>query len=292
MLKSMTGFGKAYWEDDQVRIIVESKTLNAKHADVSMRLPAMYADKEIAWKNLLIEHLERGRISITINCDNKQTEVSQIELNLNLFKQYYGILSAWAEELKAPTSVIFPLALKIPGVIHPANEPTADETITSKIEKIIKIAIHKCEETRQEEGAVLSQKIAEYVAHINQGLKAVEELDHKRLVTTRSKLVDKLHALQGPLPIDENRLEQELIYYIERMDITEEKVRLAKHLAYFETVMYHEEAAGKKLGFIAQEMGREINTIGAKANDAAIQKQVILIKDELEKIKEQLQNIL
>lgn len=291
MIRSMTGFGKATWEDDTIRIQAEVKSLNAKHADISMRLPKAYADKELTWKNLVVEKLERGRILLTVCCEHKQADVKEVAINQTLFKAYYNMLADLAKELEADTD-LFSITLKMPGVMQGIEEHPAEEQVVQKIEKAIQDAIEKCDVNRREEGVVLGQKIKEYLQHISQSLALSEELDGGRMELVRTKLINKLQGLQVDLPIDENRLEQELIYYIERMDITEEKVRLEKHLAYFEQVMSREVAAGKKLGFIAQEMGREINTLGAKANDASIQKQVILMKDELEKIKEQLQNIL
>jgi uncharacterized protein (TIGR00255 family) len=292
MLKSMTGFGRAHWEDGQVRIQVEVRSLNAKHADVSLRLPRVYSDKELAWKNLVVEPLERGRISLIVDYEYKQADIRQVEINQTLFKAYYSTLADLAKEVGSVDSDLFSITLKIPGVMGALEEATADEAVIQKIESAIRAAVKECDQTRGEEGEVLARNIAGYLQHISQSLTEIEALDSHRVESIRLKLVDKISSLKSQLPIDENRLEQELIYYIERIDITEEKVRLAKHLAYFENVLYHEAVAGKKLGFIAQEIGREINTIGAKANDATMQKCVILMKDELEKIKEQLQNIL
>ena len=292
MLQSMTGYGRAIAEDEHARISIEVKSLNAKQADVSMFVPKMCADQELAWKNLVIKHLERGRIVLTINYENKQPAIAQVRLNKPLFKAYYHRLHALAEEVGASTTALFQIALQAPEVTPQVEASMADQSATQTIAATIEAAIQACKLTRQEEGRLLAQSMATYAQHIGQNLADLEALDAKRMQAIRIKLVDKLSPLQAKLPIDENRLEQELIYYIERLDITEEKVRLAKHLAYFEEVMHHQAAVGKKLGFIAQEIGREINTIGAKANDAALQKHVILMKEELEKIKEQLQNIL
>jgi uncharacterized protein (TIGR00255 family) len=290
MIKSMTGFGLATYEDEQIRVQVEVKSLNAKQADVSMRLPKGYEDRELAWKNLVVEKLQRGRISLLVNCNAKQPASQQIHFDKSLLEAYYDMLHALAKKLGADTD-IFSMALKLPGVMQGIEEPTGESGVTERIEKVIQDAVAACDQSRQEEGTILAKRIEGYLANIKQSLLTVERLDTGRISLVRSKLADKLKSLQQ-IVIDENRLAQELIYYIERMDITEETVRLEKHLAYFDKVMGEEMNNGKKLGFIAQEMGREMNTIGAKANDAAMQQQVVWMKDELEKIKEQLQNIL
>jgi uncharacterized protein (TIGR00255 family) len=290
MIKSMTGFGTATCQDEQVRIQVEVKSLNSKHADISLRLPKAYLDKELTWKNWLVEKLERGRISFIVHCEYKQVYIKQIEINQVLLKSYYSVLTRLAQELGAHSD-IFAMSLKIPGVLQSLDEPVGGDPIIQKLEEAIWDAIEACDTSRQEEGAVLEEKISHYLQNIGRSLAEIERLDAGRTEAIRTKLVDKLKGLHD-LSIDENRLEQELIYYIERMDMTEEKVRLGKHLDYFKEVMQEENSAGKKLSFITQEIGREINTIGAKANDASIQRQVVLMKDELEKVKEQLQNIL
>ncbi|MEM7055309.1 MAG: YicC/YloC family endoribonuclease [Bacteroidota bacterium] len=292
MLKSMTGYGRAEFEDEELYVSATVKTLNAKHADVNLHLPSAFTAQEIAWRQLAITHLERGKIVLTINYESKRAATPSMQINRALFKAHYTMLQSLAEEVGAPATALFQLALQTPEVITKADNNITFAGYTQVIERVIQEALQQCDQTRRKEGAMLAQNIATYLQHIKQGLASVEKLDANRIEAIREKLAAKLALLKGTYPVDENRLEQELIYYTERLDITEEKVRLSCHLAYFEAVMSSDQAVGKKLSFIAQEIGREINTIGSKSNDADIQKHVVLMKDELEKIKEQLQNIL
>ena len=288
----MTGYGKVAHEDESLRISVEVKTINAKQADVSLRLPRVCSPYEIAWRNLAIARLERGKITLAVSYERKDTVLPTTQINTALFKAHYHTLQALAAEVGASSPALFQLALQAPEVITKVDSDAGSDEDHTILEKIIQAALQQCDQSRQTEGAVLANKLTDYLKRIKEGLARVEELDPARGKAVREKLRAGVMALASNQGIDENRLEQELIYYLERLDITEEKVRLAQHLAYFEEVMQSPTAAGKKLGFIAQEIGREINTIGAKANDAAIQKEVIHMKEELEKIKEQLQNIL
>lgn len=292
MLKSMTGYGQAEFEDEELCVRATVKTLNAKHADVNLHLSSAFTDQEMAWRQLAITHLERGKIVLTINYEPKRAATPSMQINSALFRTHYTILQSLAEEVGAPTTALFQLALQTPEVITKADSDITLAGYTQVMERVIQEALQQCDQARKEEGAILTQNIAAYLQHIKQGLASIEKLDANRIEASREKLAAKLAPLKAAYPVDENRLEQELIYYTERLDITEEKVRLTRHLAYFEAVMSSDQAVGKKLSFIAQEIGREINTIGSKANDAAIQKHVVLMKDELEKIKEQLQNIL
>ncbi|OJW72807.1 MAG: YicC family protein [Candidatus Amoebophilus sp. 36-38] len=292
MLKSMTGFGKAIYEDEQLRVQIEVKSLNSKHADISLQVPKVFAEHAVGWKNLITAKLHRGKIDLHISYEYKQPANLQIGIQESLFKAYYNLLERLANEVGAPTNKIFQLALKSPGVMVSKGDSEVDASIQNKIEHTIQVALQKCDQARMEEGTILATTINTYLQKIAEGLASIEKLDPARSDAIKTKLKGKVESMNSELPIDEPRLEQELIYYLEKIDITEEKVRLATHLAYFENVMQTEELAGKKLGFIAQEIARELNTLGVKANDAAIQKHVIIMKNELEKIKEQLQNIL
>jgi len=292
----MTGFGKAVYEDNQLRIQVEAKSINAKYADVSLQIPKIFTEQTLAWRNLIISQLHRGKIDVTVSYESKQKANPQIVIQEPLFKAYYKMLEHLANEVGAPTSNIFDVALKTAGVIVNATDKAfdaeIDEHTKDKIEETIRIALQNCDQTREQEGKALLLSISGYLNKIKQELVSIETLDISRLENIKIRLLEKLKAINSELPIDELRLEQELVYHLDKLDITEEKVRLANHLAYFEQVMQDEEIPGKKLTFITQEIGRELNTLGVKANNAAIQQHVIVMKNELEKIKEQLQNIL
>ncbi len=288
----MTGYGEAKYEDERLRVSVEVKSINAKYIDINMRLPKAFSAKEIAWRNLAIAYLERGTVTVSVTYERKDTTLPPTYIDLTRFKHYYHDLQTLAEEVGASSQALFQLAMQAPEVvIKPSQELNSEESY-QVLEKTIRAALQQCDQSRQVEGAVLANKLLSYLRIVRDGLKQIEELDISRKEAIKQKLQARVMPWIGTKIIDETRLEQELIYYLERLDTTEEQVRLAQHLSYFEEVMKTTQAVGKKLAFIVQEMGREINTIGSKANDAAIQKEVILMKDELERIKEQLQNIL
>jgi uncharacterized protein (TIGR00255 family) len=292
----MTGFGKATYEDEQLRIQVEVKSVNSKHADVSLQTPKSFIEQTISWRNLVITQLHRGKIEVAVNYEDKQKATPQIVIQEPLFKAYYKMLEHLANEVGAPTNNIFEIALKTAGVMVSTTDKTADveadEHNKKKIEETIRVALQNCDQTREQEGKALLYSIGDYLSKIKHELVSIETLDTSRLEKIRIRLLEKLKTINSELPVDELRLEQELVYHLDKLDITEEKVRLTNHLAYFEKVMQQEELAGKKLTFITQEIGRELNTLGVKANDATIQQHIIVMKNELEKIKEQLQNIL
>lgn len=286
----MTGYGQATHEDEHLRIYAEVKTINAKHADVSLRLPRALAAYELAWRNQAIARLERGKMTLTVSYERKEASLPTTHINADRFKAYYQTLQGLAEAVGATTPALFQLALQGPEVITPTDPAAGTEAALPILEQVIREALAQCDQSRQTEGAALASQLRGARQNIQKGLTRIEELAPARGQAIQEKLRAGIEALVQE--VDESRLAQELIYYLERLDIAEEQVRLAQHLAYFEEVMQGDQPAGKKLGFIAQEMGREINTIGSKANDAAIQREVVLMKDELEKIKEQLQNIL
>ena len=288
----MTGYGQAHFEDAHLRASVEVKTINAKQADISLRLPRAFSAQELAWRNLALAHLGRGKIAVTVTYERKDAALPTTHINQALFKVHYHTLQALAQEVGASSEGLFQLALQQPEVITKADLDTGHEAAEKILEKVLQEALEQCAQSRQAEGAVLGKQLLACLQTIKKGLKKIEALDPARGKTLRERLQAGVEAWVSTNNIDRDRLEQEVLYYLERLDIAEEEVRLAQHLAYFEEVMSTPQAVGKKLGFIAQEMGREINTIGAKANDAAIQKEVILMKEELEKIKEQLHNVL
>ncbi len=289
----MTGYGKADYEDERLRVSVEIKSINAKYADINLQLPKAFAAQELVWRNLVIACLKRGRITLSLAYEHKHDAISPpIQVNQDLFKHYYYALQSLAEAVDASSPALFQLAVQFPDVMTQSDRRVDYAEDLQILEKVIQDALQQCDQSRQTEGTVLANNLLDYLRDIHDRLKRVENLAPIRSKTVREKLQASLQTWMAAHAMDENRLEQELIHYLERLDLTEEQVRLAQHLSYLEEVMRSTQEVGKKLGFIAQEIGREINTIGAKANDAAIQKEVVLMKEALEKIKEQLQNIL
>ena len=287
----MTGFGQALQDNGQLQINIEIKSLNSKFLDLGLRLPKNFSDKELEVRNLISEKLERGKISIAIEYQRYGQQEAKQTYNEALFLTYYAQLKNLAEKAGASHENLFEAALNSPDVIQSKLDDHSDED-WNEVKKLILQAISSCEDFRRSEGKALELKLTEYISSIRNALKKVEELDPKRVERIREKLKGNVVAFLGEEGYDTNRLEQEIIFYIEKLDIHEERVRLKTHLDYFLQVLNESQSGGKKLNFISQEIGREINTIGSKANDAEIQKHVVLMKEELEKIKEQLNNVL
>jgi uncharacterized protein (TIGR00255 family) len=292
MIKSMTGFGQVSREDGQVQITAELRTLNSKFLDLNLRLPKVFSDREIEVRNLLTEKLERGKVSLSVEYQPYADKEIKQSYNESLFSAYYMELKKLAESVGASQDRIFELALNSPDVIQNKLSEEINDDEWEKVRRSIIEAIGKCEEFRRMEGKVLEKMLADCIAVIATALKNIEVLDPKRVERVRERLKGNVENFLGEEGYDPNRLEQEIIFYIEKLDINEEKVRLKSHLDYFIVVLRDAQSNGKKLGFLSQEIGREINTIGSKANDAEIQKHVVLMKEELEKIKEQLNNVL
>lgn len=293
MIKSMTGFGLCNISDENAAVVVEVKSLNSKFQDFSLRVPKFLNDMELEWRNLLSEKLERGKISFVVEYNKPGKADIKQSYNKDLFIAYYAELKKLADAVVAPSyDHIFQLALNSPDVIQPNGKEELPVTEKDKIKKAVLEAIEKCNQFREDEGKILGEKISSNIKVILEKLKEVENLDPTRVEKIRSRLKNGVSEFLSSDAIDQNRLEQEIIFYIEKLDINEEKVRLKSHLDYFLKVMNTSESNGKKLGFISQEIGREINTIGSKANDAEMQKLVVVMKEELEKIKEQLNNVL
>ena len=292
MLISMTGYGASHLSNDDVTINIEVKTLNSKFLDLNFRLPRSFSEKEIELRNLVTEKLQRGKVSLNIDyVKEKETELKQ-RYNEDLFVQYYSKLKKLADRVIASDQDIFKLALSAPDVMINDQADEVDEQQWTVLKGLVEEALDNCNEFRQKEGAELQQKFTGYIKSINEHLEMVKVLDPKRVEKIRDRIKGNLTRFVDEEGLDKNRLEQEIVYYIEKLDITEEKVRLASHLNHFNEVLLNSTSQGKKLGFISQEIGREINTIGSKANDADIQKHVVDMKEELEKIKEQLLNVL
>jgi uncharacterized protein (TIGR00255 family) len=292
MIKSMTGFGQATFVRGELSIAVEIKSLNSKFLDLSLRIPKLFADREPELRTLVAEKLERGKVSVAI--DYQQTGKTEIRQTYNeeLFVAYYEALKRLSDRVmvKSPET-IFSLALNSPEVIQGNGKEEPGPAEWEGVHTLVQEALHKLEQFRITEGEVLEQKMAEYIGAIRSELLQLEALDPRRVDKIKNRIRGNLTDFFGNEGFDPNRLEQEIIFYVERLDIHEERVRLKTHLDYFLQVLSAGQSNGKKLGFIAQEIGREINTIGSKANDAAIQMHVVLMKDELEKIKEQLNNV-
>jgi uncharacterized protein (TIGR00255 family) len=290
MLHSMTGFGQATIEHEGLTLKVEIKSLNSKFLDLFLKTPREISDKETEIRNYVQRILLRGKVNLQIELiSNEQGNKAQ-NIDDVVFKTYYSRYKQLAQELGDPTTELFRLALHSPDVISSQEEgPKIEWAI---LEKVIHQACVACQDFRTKEGQSLAKKLMGYIQIIDDRLEKVKKLDPQRMENIRSRIGKNIDDIRSRVQVDENRFEQELIYYIEKLDITEEKVRLKRHLDYFIEVMNKEDTQGKKLGFISQEIGREINTLGSKANDADIQQLVVEMKDELEKIKEQLLNIL
>jgi uncharacterized protein (TIGR00255 family) len=291
MIKSMTGFGQASADDGQSQIYVEVKSLNSKFLDLNLRLPKVFSDKELEVRNLISEKLERGKVSVSIEYEKVADGVIKQSYNETLFIAYYGELKKLADRVYAPYESLFELALNSPDVIKGSLKEEAGEDVWLKVRNLLAEALQKCESFRLDEGKVLGTMLSNCCKVIDKSLDSVKELDPKRVDRIRERLRNNVTSFFGEEGFDTNRLEQEIIFYVEKLDINEEKVRLKSHLDYFINALNEPQSNGKKLGFIAQELGREINTIGSKSNDADIQKHVVVMKEELEKIKEQLNNV-
>lgn len=291
MIKSMTGYGRATSEIGERMYIAEIKTLNSKQFDVQLRLPADLKEKELDIRKLLANRFERGKVELNLSVgENGISEA--VFINREVAKKYYAELTALQHELGITDQTqLMPTLLKFPEVLQHKSE-TPDQEQWRRMLEMIETAILLCDQSRQLEGEKLRAEFEKGILAIRDLLQQVAPFEEERLQRIRKKFRNELEATFDKENIDENRFEQEIIYYIEKIDINEEKVRLKSHCEYFVQTMNEGGTCGKKLGFILQEVGREINTLGSKANHLNIQRLVVLMKDELEKIKEQLFNIL
>lgn len=287
----MTGFGQASATAGDCNLQVEVKALNSKFLDLSLRLPKLFSEKELEVRNLITDKLERGKVTVSIDMARAAATLPSSRFNEESFLIRYAELKKLADKVMASHDGIFELALRSPDVEQEGDKEELTPELSDILIKTLAEAIEKCDNFRKTEGATLSGKFKTYINSIAQLLIKVEKLDPIRIEKIRKRISKGISDFFGEEGFDANRLEQEIIFYIEKLDIHEERVRLKTHLDYFLQVM-SESSNGKKLGFIAQEIGREINTIGSKANDAEIQREVVIMKEELEKIKEQLNNII
>jgi len=288
----MTGFGTVIIENDAVSITVEVKSINSKSQDFSFKLPRIFQDKESEVKTFLGQTLERGKVSISIDFAKNGVLKPKISLNTEIFKAYYEDLKRNADLVNASTNELLRIVTSLPEVYDVDKSDSELQHEWEQVFGAIKEAVKKCDEFRLKEGGTLQKQIESYIYRIVELSNKINQQDPIRLEKIKDRIRERVQEHLKTKEIDESRFEQELIYYIEKLDITEEKVRLKSHLDYFIETMQSPEANGKKLGFISQEIGREINTTGSKANDSQIQRWVVEMKDELEKIKEQTLNIL
>lgn len=292
MLQSMTGFGRSKEQAEGYLINVEIKSLNSKFLDAQVRLPKQFMDKELEVRSLLTSKLVRGKVSLNIELTSQSGDLEGQQVNQELFKLYYKEFEALAEEMGSSKDDLFRLALHSPEVLSSAMpDDEALNALWKKVQLELNKAIENIFEFRNQEGENLSKELAGYINNIGDNLSEIERLDPERTQVIRDRIEKHQQDIVNSDNFDENRFEQEMVYYIEKLDISEEIVRLKNHLDYFLTIQGQADSQGKKLGFISQEIGREINTIGSKANYSPVQKLVVSMKDELEKIKEQLLNV-
>lgn len=291
MIKSMTGFGRSILENDGKVVTVEIRTLNSKQLDLNTRIPLLFKNYENEIRSILSKELERAKADFTITVENRSVN-STVAINKDLAKSYYQTLTELSEELHNPvTSDIFLHVLRMPDVVSTPQEEVS-ETFWSEVRNTILDACRQVNEFRISEGKVLEHDFVKRITLIRDMIDEVTPFEENRIVKIREKFENALKDLAPKVQYDPNRLEQEMFYYLEKLDVTEEKVRLRKHCDYFIETLNDNQSNGKKLGFIVQECGREINTLGSKSNDFDIQQIVVRMKDELEKLKEQLANIL
>ncbi len=286
MIQSMTGFGKASLQLPNKKITVEIKSLNSKGLDLGVRMPSTYREMELGLRNQIALVLERGKIDFSVFIESTAEQTST-KVNVPIVKAYINQLrEVYAD---ANETELMKMAVRMPDTMKIEREEI-DENDWTEIQKVIKEALANILNFRQSEGLSLEKEFQLRIGNIRQYMNEALALDPERVQAIKDRLQNAIAELK--VNVDENRFEQELIYYLEKLDITEEKVRLTNHLDYFIETIKGTEANGRKLGFITQEMGREINTMGSKSNHAQMQKLVVMMKDELEKIKEQVLNVL
>jgi len=286
----MTGFGNAVMEFGSKTITVDIRSLNSKFFDLSLRLPSAYRDKDMELRTMLSRELERGKIEIAFNIDSSEPQKKSV-INKEAFRQYYHELKSVSDELKLSNIDYFAAILRLPDAMNTEQE-IFDEEEWNNINITLKKAMEEFNKFRDTEGQFMEKDLKERIEAIEKNLKEIEPLESERIDNLRKRLKEQLEESRIKDSVDKNRFEQEVIYYLEKMDVSEEKVRLRSHCKYFLDTMKEKQSNGKKLGFISQELGREINTLGSKANHAMMQKYVVQMKDELERMKELLMNVL
>ena len=291
MLLSMTGFGKAIVEIPNKKITVEIKSLNSKQLDVSARVPAAYREKELEMRNRIARRLERGKVDLSVHVETVVSD-TPATLNIALMAQYKTQIETMSQELAIPLPTDwYSVLLRMPEVMKAENSTSLSDEEGEALLKAVDEAIEGLMQFRREEGKKLEEFFAQRIDNIRARLSEVPQYESERVAKIRARIEDGLAKIKE-VDYDKSRLEQEMIYYIEKLDVNEEKQRLTQHLNYFIETMNDTHGQGKKLGFISQEMGREINTLGSKSNHAEMQKIVVRMKDELEQIKEQVLNVM
>lgn len=295
MIASMTGYGRSAFANEKIKINVDIKSINSKQLDLVMRLPAIFRDQENLLRNCVSPIVERGKIEVTVTYESS-VEKMPVTVNKSVIGQYKEMLDNLVEELQLPKpGEYLSLLLRLPEVMT-THSPEADQDEKEILLQAVTSAAENLMESRIKEGKGLYEFFFAKIERIREYLSLTEKYEKDRVARIREKIEQQLARLQG-IEIDRGRLEQEMIFYVEKLDVTEEKQRLSSHLNYFEETMGEPDelnvgGKGKKLGFISQEIGREINTLGSKSNDAEMQKLVVMMKDELEQIKEQVLNVL
>lgn len=290
MIQSMTGYGKAIAELQNKKITIEIKSLNSKQLDLSVRMPNIYREHEIALRNMISRKLSRGKVDLSVFVENTNGETTNV-LNQRVVEAYYKQISESATQLGVnPPSDWYSVLLRLPDTMKYEVQEADEEEWTSVLDTIDD-AIKQLHSFRIQEGQMLYNLFIDKINNIRNLLKEIEPYETERLESVKSKILDSLKKIED-FDYDKNRFEQEMIYYVEKLDINEEKSRLTNHLNYFIDTMDKEQEQGKKLNFITQEIGREINTMGSKSNQAEMQQIVVRMKDELEQIKEQVLNVL
>ncbi len=288
----MTGFGKTTVESGNKKIVIEIKSLNSKQLDLNLRMPNLYKEKEMEIRSMVKEQLDRGKVDMNIYFDSSESD-KDVSINQSVVMQYFNQMMEISKQLglEPEGNELLQTVMRFPDTLQVKSEELSEQEwlqLKTGIEK----ALEEINNFRKQEGKALIKDISCRIELIQQLAAQVPQFEVKRVEVIRQKLQEKINEWTDVKNIDQNRLEQEIIYYLEKLDITEEKVRLANHCKYFLETVEKEDAPGRKIGFIAQEIGREINTMGSKANDHDIQKLVVRMKDELEKIKEQSLNVL
>lgn len=284
MIQSMTGFGKSTISLTSKHISIEIKSLNSKSIDINTRIPLIYREKELEFRKIIVDELQRGKVDFSIFVENTGGQTSA-KINENVVKSY---IEQMKNIVDGDPTELMKMAVRMPDALQNASETISSDEYEILL-KHIYLAINELRKFRTEEGSVLEADFIHRIQNIRNLLSEVELLDKERLALIRERLEKAVAEIQN---VDANRFEQELIFYLEKLDITEEKIRLKNHLDYFLETLNEENSNGRKLGFISQEIGREINTLGSKANFSPMQQLVVRMKDELEKIKEQVSNVL
>jgi uncharacterized protein (TIGR00255 family) len=291
MIKSMTGFGKAEFEINRKKITIEIKSLNSKQSDISARIPQLYREKEIEIRRLLNDKLIRGKIDFSIYYENLG-ETGNAVINDSIVKSYFKDLNRISQELGLPVNEhLLQIIMRLPDAVK-MNFDSLDQEEWKLLDENITKAILEVDRFRKQEGKALEMDLKANVDNILQLKREIEPFEQARIENVKNRLSENLESLRLNGTVDSNRFEQEIIFYLERLDFNEEKVRLENHCSYFLETLKEADSSGRKLAFIAQEIGREINTIGSKANESNIQKLVVMMKDSLERIKEQVLNVL